>query len=149
MKQYLTCRRVRLLTPRDFTPPHATAMAQIRKPHEPPRTKGSFRAWELHLLPPLRGGGGRESQSEVLGAFKLHARGIKLRMTLALHSTAALAAQGHAAARRTLEHGAQLGTWRQACQPDGTLRVSAATSEETKSRCFTKAHFPGLLSKVN
>lgn len=30
-----------------------------------------------------------------------------------------------------------------------TPRVPGAVPEETKSSCFTKAHFPGLLSKVN
>lgn len=76
-EEILKCQRVQLLTPRDFTLPHVRVTSRITKTHEPPRTKGSFRAPALHLLLRLRGGG-KESQSEVLEIFKLHMRGIKL-----------------------------------------------------------------------
>lgn len=63
-----------MLTPRDFTLPHARVMPLISKTHEPPQTKGSFKAPALHLLPHIKGGR-RESQSEVLEMFKLRTRG--------------------------------------------------------------------------
>lgn len=137
------CPQAGLLTPRDVPVPHTIGR---------PGAAGPGAAVDKGLIqrpgpasPAELQSRRREGEaSEALETFKLHRRGIKLRKGL-LPCATALLAQRPWRAEQPWDGKEGTGL----CAPGCRTRAREAVSEETKSRCFTKAHFPGLLSKVN